>query len=112
MFDLHSDVAYEKQELVMSSSFGLLKHLELPLSLRPLVVENETAVVAMASDFYCHGFCSVSSKERTRGHHCLFFAAQYWKRIYILYIFVPFLLRVLDTKGGPGLKNLTLELYN
>ena len=119
MLDLHvesfHDEAYEKREHVMSSSFGL-KHLELSLSLRPLVVENEGAeavsAVAMALDFYCHGFCSVSSKERTRGHHCLFFAAQFWKRIYILYIFVLFLLRVLDTKGGPGLKNLTLELYN
>ena len=90
MLDLHvesfHDEAYEKREHVMSSSFGL-KHLELSLSLRPLVVENEAGAVsvAMALDFYCHGFCSVSSKERTRGHHRLFFAAQHWKGKYILY---------------------------
>ena len=90
MLDLHvesfHDEAYEKREHVMSSSFGL-KHLELSLSLRPLVVENEAGAVsvAMALDFYCHGFCSVSSKERTRGHHRLFFAAQHCKRKYILY---------------------------
>ena len=55
MLDLHvesfHDEAYEKREHVMSSSFGL-KHLELSLSLRPLVVENEAAeavsAVAMA----------------------------------------------------------------
>ena len=49
ILDLHSDEAYEKQELVMSSSFGLLKHLELPLSLRPLVVENGAWAAAFAA---------------------------------------------------------------